>query len=179
MRPPLQLAAALAALALCACANPGTSQRLERLYAQSLAEPGDVGAPLDLAQLEEERQAAVAEVRELHAEGRLKTDRDRLIAAMLLLDSPELSDLELARDLALDVAQRGDDRGFPLAAEAVDRSLYLQGLPQRYCTQYAHVPGYGWVLYRWDESVSDVERTAMGVPTLAEALERLKLLNAK
>jgi hypothetical protein len=181
MQPPLQLAAAAlaAALGLAACANPGTSQRLERLYARSLAEPGDVGAALDLARLEEQRQEAAAEARRLHAEGKLASDRDRLIAATLLLDSPELADLELARDLALDVAQRGDDRGFPLAAEAIDRSLYLQGLPQRYGTQYAHVPGYGWVLYRWDERTTDAERTGMGVPTLAEALERLKRLNAK
>ena len=45
MRMRLGLAAALASLALFSappgCAKPGTSQRLERLYAQSLAEPGD------------------------------------------------------------------------------------------------------------------------------------------
>ncbi len=176
--PLLALALALVCAAP-ACANPGKSQRLERLYEESLEEPGDAAAPLDLARLEHERQAAAEEVRAMHAAGELRTDRDRLIAATLLLDSPEIKDLELARDLALDVAERGDERGFPLAAEAIDRALYLQDLPQRYGTQYSHLPGYGWVLYRWDESVTDVERKAMGVPTLAEAIERLKLLNAK
>jgi len=183
MRMRLGLAAALASLALFSappgCANPGTSQRLERLYAQSLAEPGDARSPTDMARLEEQRQSAVQEVLDFHAAGELRSDRDRLIAATLLLDSTQLSDLELARDLALAVAEDGDERGFPLAAEAIDRSLFLQGLPQRYGTQYTFLPGYGWVLYRWDERTTDAERMAMGVPTLGEALERLKVLNAE
>jgi hypothetical protein len=53
----------------------------------------------------------------------------------------------------------------------------LRGEPQRYGTQYVSVPGYGWVLYRWDPATTDAERASMGVPPLAEALERLKTLN--
>jgi len=159
-----------------ACSSTA-SPRLEKLYELSLEDPGDAADRRALASLGRRRLEWAGEVREMHAEGKLKTDRDLLIAATLLLDSPELDDLDLARDLALEAAERGDDRGFPLAAEAIDHGLMLRGEPQRYGTQYVDVPGYGWTLYRWDPLTTDVEREAMGVPPIAVALERLKLLN--
>lgn len=166
----------LIAFCLLGCAgNP--SARLERMYDQSLEADGSLASPRDLARVEERRRDWIEEVRSLHAKGRILSDLDLLHAASLLMDSDDLDDLILARDLALEAAERGEDRGFPLAAEAVDRSLMKQGLPQKYCTQYAYLPEHGWVLYRWDEAVSDVERRAMGVPTLGEALELLKRLN--
>ena len=174
-RPLLALGLALVP-ALWACAA-SASPRLERLYAMSLAKPGDAGDRGALAALERERMGWIEEVRELHARGALVTERDLLIATTLLLDSPDVGDLDLARDLALEAAKRGDDRGFPLAAEAIDHALMLRGEPQRYGTQYVEVPGYGWVLYRWDPLTTDAERASMGVPPIAEALERLKVLN--
>jgi hypothetical protein len=163
-------------LALPACAASATP-RLERMYERSLARPGDAAEREALAALERERMGWIEEVRAMHARGALKRERDLLIAATLLLDSPDVADLDLARDLALAAAERGDERGFPLAAEAIDRALMLRGEPQRYGTQYVSVPGYGWVLYRWDPATTDAERASMGVPPLAEALERLKTLN--
>jgi hypothetical protein len=168
------LAALLLVAAACA-ASP--SARLARLYEKSLETPGTDADRAELAALEKDRMRWIEEVREFHAKGALERDRDLLIASILLLDSPEIADLELARDLALEGAERGDDRGFPLAAEAIDRALMLQGEPQRYGTQYLHVPEFGWVLYRWDPLTTDAERASMGVPALDEALERLKVLN--
>ena len=153
------------------------SRDLERMYRWSLEEPGNDLSRADLARLEGRRRDWIRTTREYVDQGALATDLDRLYAASLLLDSDSLGDLGLARDLALEAAKNGEDDGYPLAAEAIDRSLMKQGLPQRYGTQYVHLPEFGWVLYRWNEAISDAERRAMGVPTIAEALERLKVLN--
>ncbi|MEM7309801.1 MAG: hypothetical protein AAF682_24205 [Planctomycetota bacterium] len=170
------LASVLAGLFACA----GTpSHELEAMYLASRDEDSHGSSAGELYEIEQQRREWIGVVRELYANGDIQTDLDRLYAAELLLESDSTEDLGLARDLALEAAENGDDRGFPLAAEAIDRSLMKQGLPQRYGTQYVYLPEFGWILYRWNERVTDAERTAMGVPPIQDSLERLKRLNAK
>ena len=67
---------------------------------------------------------------------------------------------------------------FEVAAEAIDRELLKGDQPQRYGTQYVYEPIVKkWSLYTWDETTTDAERRAMGVPPLAEALARVEILN--
>ena len=154
---------------LAACGTPVSRRSLDELYAELRAE--ESVSP-------EERDQRIARVHELLKAPR--SSEERLQAAALLLDSTDPADLAVASEQALRAAQDGDDRGFPLAAEAIDRELLLQGLPQRYGTQYVFSPATGhWYLYDWDPTTTDAERQAMGTPTLAEALGRLKLLNAE
>ncbi len=147
------------------------------MYQESLRDTVDRTSRVSVLRLARTREKRAGAVREFVADGQVVTNLDRLHAASILLDSDKVADIDLAADIALAAAQAGDDRGFPLAAEAIDRSLMKRGLPQKYCTQYLHVPTTGWVLYRWDESVTDAERASMGVPSLAEAKERLRALN--
>ena len=162
-------------LLLGSCASP--SKQLETMYQESLADMVDRNSRVSVLRFARTRQKRADAVRDLIAEDELTTNLDRLHAASILLDSDRAADIDLAADIALAAAQAGDDRGFPLAAEAIDRSLMKRGRPQKYGTQYVHVPSAGWVLYRWDESVTDAERASMGVPSIAEAKERLRALN--
>ena len=76
--------------------------------------------------------------------------------------------------------EAGDARGLPLAAEAIDRALKEQGLPQKYGTLYDfNRLTRKWELYRWDPKTTDAERTAMGVVTLEEARRRVQVLNRR
>jgi len=119
----------------------------------------------------------MARVRELLDEGAELTNVERLYAAALLLDSAALEDLARAQDLALQAAAAGEDRGFPLAAEAIDRQLLTLGRPQRYGTQYVWSASTAtWALYPTDPVTGDVERRAMGLVSLAEARARASLL---
>jgi hypothetical protein len=172
----------LAALALVACASSSAvgcrAPSFGELYRESRSEESFDPEAFD--EVDQERQERVEQVREMLAEGRAETPLDRLYAAAVLLDSSEIADLELARDLALGVAEEGDERGFPLAARAIDRALMLQNVPQKYGTQYVYMPVTGlWMLYACDTTTPDAERRAMGVPTLAEALAREAELNRR
>jgi hypothetical protein len=173
---PLILALVLAGLAACA-SNP-TPRSLERLYFECQREHGPNIDPERLVDLAERRAARVAQVHEILETNERLSSQESLYAAVILLDSERREDLDLAGELALDAAEAGDERGFALAAEAIDRSLMVRGLPQRYGTQYVYMPvTETWSLYTWDPKTSDAEREAMGVPTLAEALERAEILN--
>lgn len=172
----------LACLAGCSAPRPA-SERLEALYDESLADEGSV-EPDELAAAELRRSRRVAEVRELVADARREerplSPEQRLFAAAVLLDGTDASDLALAERLALEAAEQGDDRGFPLAAEAIDRQCLVLGLPQRYGTQYAWSPQSGrWSLYPIDPATSDAERRAMGLPSLAEARARAAELQGR
>ncbi len=171
----------LPALVLCllfAAACRSGPPSLESLYRESLRDEGSTDASFGAVQ--EEREERLATVREILATRPQISVEEALQAAWLLLDSRLIEDLTLARDLALDAGERGNDRGFPLAAEAIDREHMQLGLPQKYGTQYVYSPvTASWALYQWDPATTDAERQSMGVPPIAEAIERLAVLNAK
>ena len=166
-------------LILFACAGSPPSSELGKLYRDNLEDAGG-GSASALAETESRRAGRVFRVRELAAQGPIESIEDRLFAASILLDSPEMRDLTLAEDLALSAALDGDDRGFPLAAEAIDRQCLTLGQPQRYGTQYVWSPqDETWSLYPTDPATSDAERRSMGVPTLAEARALAAELDAR
>ena len=155
-----------------ACASGASQPSLEDLYEENRADLGG-GSEEDQAEVETRRAWRVAETRERVESGADLNVEDLLHAAAVLLDSSDLADLSLAETLALEAAEAGEDRGFPIAAEAIDRQCVLLGIPQRYGTQYILPAGSRvWVLYPTDPATSDTERRAMGLPTLAEAVAR-------
>lgn len=161
----------LLGLPLLGCASGG-QRSLEDIYEENRSDLGG-GSAADQAEVEERRAERIATVRARIESGVDLDVQDLLHAAAVLLDSTELSDLALAETLALQAAEAGQDQGFPLAAEAIDRQCVLLGIPQRYGTQYILSAGSKeWVLYPTDPATSDTERRAMGLPTLAEASSR-------
>ncbi len=68
-----------------------------------------------------------------------------------------------------------------LLAAAIDRDMMRRNEPQIYGTQYTkHGQDEPWVLYDIDTTqVTDRERKAFGVETLAEQQEKVKLMNKK
>lgn len=179
-RPLFVALVALVALvvALAACSAPG--RPLERLYRElredDQAEIGDAG---DARALAKRQRARIAEVRALRERGEIEGPADHLHAAAIAASSEELADLDLAEELALEAARLGEDRGFRVAAEAIDRRQVKLALPQRFGTQYVwDVPTARWKLYPVDPRTSDAERAAMGVPPVSELLAAEVLLNA-
>jgi hypothetical protein len=126
-------------------------------------------------QRDDKRRETVAR---LIALDKLKTGEDHFYAAALLVNSERLKQIRLAQELGLRAAELGDERGFRVAAEAIDRELLKLDQPQKYGTQYVYEPVVKkWSLYTWNETTSDAERRAMGVPPLEEALARVEILN--
>ncbi|MFN0006426.1 MAG: hypothetical protein ACKVXR_00855 [Planctomycetota bacterium] len=175
-----RMPATWALLAALAAACSSTSNRLDRMYAslkQDIAEHGgqnqyDPG----LAQRHAERAAAV---REMVEAGDVKEGMDRFHAAVLLVESDDLGNLELSERLALQAAEQGVELGRRVAAEAIDKQLVRKRLPQRYGTQYEWVVVLrAWRLFPIDPTTTDADRRAMGVPTLAEIRAGEEKLNA-
>lgn len=153
---------------------------IAELYRQSREERAEFDDPAQDTRSERARSSRIRRTRAIlvQREEELNVE-EKLYAAALLLDSSDSGDLAVAALLAEDAA-KVDVRGLPLLAEAIDRQLMLQGLPQKYGTQYVWIPvTQAWELYRVDPSTSDIERSSLGVPTLAEAEARAEALNAK
>lgn len=129
---------------------------------------------------DKERQVAALEI--VRA-GHLRTANDYFHAAMIFQHSILADDNALAYALA-SVAARIDPehRGAKwLAAAAWDRTLMRKSKPQWYGTQFTKPNASAeWELYPVDETVvTDEERKKLGVPTLAEARERVRKMNGE
>ena len=133
------------------------TSRAEALRAQHAAD-GDATAAA----------ARRAEMRALHAGGGVLSANDKVAAVVVLMDSEEVADVQLAQDLALAVmAQRPSTR--PLAAFAFDRLRMLAGRPQKFGTQVVVRDG-ARELWTMEPGTTDSERAKWGLPPLAELL---------
>lgn len=164
-------------LVLAACQS--TTARLKTLYGDSLRDRlGDgpfESLDEDFLERQEERRE---EVRRLVKAEQLVTAEDFLYAGVILSTSSHPDDLTAAWASGLKAAELGNDLGFRVAAEAIDRVQMVSGAPQRYGTQYYYVDVLQkWRLYPVDEKTSDEERAAMGVEPMAELLTRVDALN--
>ena len=159
-------------LVLAACQS--TTARLKTLYGDSLRDRLGDGPFESLDEDFLERQ----EVRRLVKAEQLVTAEDFLYAGVILSTSSHPDDLTAAWASGLKAAELGNDLGFRVAAEAIDRVQMVSGAPQRYGTQYYYVDVLQkWRLYPVDEKTSDEERAAMGVEPMAELLTRVDALN--
>ena len=160
------------------CSTTPMSERLDGLMAEDAREQREAVLPSDWERHEANHQRRLDQVAGWAQGGRIEEPLDQLRAAELLVDSDHEENIALAGTLAEHAAEAGLVEALPLIAEATDRMLLKQGLPQRYGTQYVFDPAAErWTLYRWNRETTDEERQQMGVPTLSQAIAREAILN--
>jgi len=106
--------------------------------------------------------------------GKLREPEDYFHAAEILVDGASAEEVGRARNLALRALELDPDlvAARPLYATALDRSLLLEGKPQKFGTQSVR-KGDRWELHTVDPAVTDADRKAWNVPPLAELRARL------
>jgi hypothetical protein len=121
-------------------------------------------------------------VKEMIAAAELKVGEDYYNAALIMQHGFTTEDYELAYQLASRAVQLNPDlpNARWLACAAKDRSLWSQGKPQIYGTQFQKFSNDGpYTMEPFDRAaVSDAQRQDAGVRTLAEAEKRLEEMNA-
>lgn len=112
-------------------------------------------------------------------EGSLVTTDDYLFAALTLTTSDDVQHLLRAKELAIEAAELGEERGFTVQAHATDRLMVVRHEPfQRYGTERVYDPLLKrFRLYPVDPTMTDAVRRSMGVPTLAQLLLEVDALN--
>ena len=142
---------------------------------------GPVGS-IDWSKVSPQDAQRRAEVTKMLHAGCVRTANDFCNAALIFQHGEQVEDFQLAYSLAsvsikLDPSNK-DARW--LTAASWDRIMKAWGKPQWYGTQYTgpHPSGRKWQLYKVDEAaVTDAERNALGVPTVAEMRARVRRLN--
>ncbi len=116
----------------------------------------------------------LARVKQLYADGRVRTGADYYHAALVLQHGERAEDYLLAHEFCVAAMMLGksDIESASLGAAAEDRFLMTIGRAQRFGTQY-RADGKGPMqLYRVEPGVSDELRRLMAVPPLSEAKAR-------
>jgi hypothetical protein len=135
------------------------------------------GALHDDAMIRRQNERTVKVKKIIDTKG-LKTAQDTFEAAVILVQTDDLDVLKLSETLGLKAAEMGEEKGFRVAAEAIDKQMVKMGVAQRYGTQYVYEPVLkGWRLYPYDPRTTDAERKAMGVQPLDELKKGEDLLN--
>jgi hypothetical protein len=113
--------------------------------------------------------------------GSLRSAEDFFNAAVIFQHGDSISDTQLALALATTSARMDPTNRYAqmLMAQAWDRILVKSGKPQWYGTQFHRSPATGkWELYPTDPTaVTEAQRTAMGLPTMADTLAHLAQMN--
>jgi hypothetical protein len=155
---------------------------LLKMYEEDQADRAGPIESMNWAEVSKRDAARRERVRAMRAQGLLKSGDDHFHAAMVMQHGDKPEDYELARELALKAAELNPSLHTAkwLAAAAHDRYLWSVGKPQIYGTQFTQRDGGPWTIDPIDEkAVTDEERRAAGVPTLAETRARLAAMNAE
>ena len=151
-------------------AAPVDNPRMARMFEEDQAARRSM--PIDWAMVGPMDKAHLAETLALVKSGALRTANDYYRAAMVMQHGTTLADFKLAFSLSQLGATLDPSNKMAkwLSAASWDRILMSKGVPQWYGTQYrSPSPGAPAELYTIDASVvSDEERKALNVPTLAE-----------
>ena len=162
-----------------ACAS--SERSIDRVWADLEVE-ADRSTPLadPDARAEEAIAERADEARRIAKSGELKSGRDHLRAAVLLAESKSPADWMLAAELGRQAMELGEPLGLRVAAEAIDKDLVHQGLPQRFGTQFTWDEARAtWRLHPIDPAMTDAERAAMSVPSYAELIAAEFALNER
>ncbi|WP_300619038.1 hypothetical protein [Dokdonella sp.] len=178
----LWIGAVLALLTSHALAQPGRDNaRLEAIFKQD--QQTRSRQPIDWKVVSVQDKEHRIEVLDLLKSGKVVTAKDHFHAAMVYQHGDSLDDYRLAFALAQVAATLDPSLKSArwLTAAAWDRMLMKRNVPQWYGTQYHQpVPGGPMALYPVNEAaVTDAERAEMNAPSLQEAKDRLKQVNAK
>jgi hypothetical protein len=113
--------------------------------------------------------------------GDIRTADDYLNAAVIFQHGDAVQDTQLAFALATTAARMNasNQDAETLMAQSWDRILVKSGKPQWYGTQFTRSKTTGkWELYPTDPNVvTEDQRKAMGLPTLADTMAHLAELN--
>ena len=112
--------------------------------------------------------------------GEVRTATDYYNAALIMQHGDTIDDIRMAHALAtISATINPSDRSAKwLTAASWDRILMRMKRPQWYGTQFVTGDDGKWMLYEVDESaVTDEDRQALSVPTLAEAQKRTEAMN--
>lgn len=123
-----------------------------------------------------ERRSAVTAILEA---GGIRTALDYYNAAMIFQHGDSEEDIRLAHSFATISAALGDTAAAQwLKAASWDRLMLQYEQPQWYGTQYVRDESGRWVLHEVDpDAVTDEQRTAWSVPSLAESQARAAQMN--
>jgi hypothetical protein len=121
------------------------------------------------------------EVLQLLNAGDIRSADDFYHAALIFQHGDSIQDTQLALALATTSARMNpsNQQAQVLMAQAWDRILVRSGKPQWYGTQFQRSKTTGkWELFPTDPTaVTEAQRTALGLPTLAETLAHIAQLN--
>ncbi|MEM1220434.1 MAG: tetratricopeptide repeat protein, partial [Bacteroidota bacterium] len=125
---------------------------------------------------DEERQKRVTEMLK---EGVVRTAEDYANAAIIFQHGQDTTASRLAVAMMRKAIELDSTRDKWLLAAAIDRDLMRRDLPQIYGTQFRRNDiGEPWYRYKIDTTqVTDEERLEYGVETLAQQLEKERLMN--
>jgi len=119
-------------------------------------------------------------VYELLDAGLVRTSADYQNAAMIFQHGNDTIASGMAIKLMRKAIELDSTTNKWLLAAAIDRDLMRRGEPQIYGTQFTKVDDGPWQLYDIDTTqISDAERVAFGVGTLAEQREKAQILNQR
>jgi len=150
------------------------SQELAKLYNEDQGDrdihPGQVSDWEAIGIRDEQRELRV---KQLLAEGQLRSGADYYHAAMVLQHATSPDDFLLAHDLCVVAISKGEKKAKWLAAASLDRFLINIGRPQRFGTQFQSKRSFRPpMLVAVDPSVPDVLRKELDVPTLEDAKKK-------
>ena len=153
----------------------------EELKALYKADQGDRKGEIDWSKVSERDSLRRVRVYELLDANQVKTSNDYANAAMIFQHGRDTIASTMAVKLMRRAVEMDSTRSKWLLAAAIDRDLMRKGKPQIYGTQYRRMgEDEPWVLYEIDTTaVTDEERLAYSVPTLAQTRERMKQMNKK
>lgn len=151
------------------------------LWAISDADRADRSGDIpDLNAAIERDHQRLARTKEIVAAGGLKTAQDYFNAAVIFQHGAKPEDYQKAHELAIEAYARDikNTRAKWLIAASEDRFLRSIGKPQIFGTQFKKNDQGIWELEPIDESVmTDAQRAAWGVPSLAEQRKRAEEMN--
>lgn len=167
------LAALILISAQSIAAEPKSNEALMELKKQDQAARSTSTGTIDWKKVSGEDAERRSKVAEMLRAGEVKTAVDFFNAALIYQHGGTVGDIRMAYSLA-NVSAMLDPHNVSakwLTAAAWDRIMLRLNKPQWYGTQFTKTdPAGKFELYKIDESaVTDEDRVAMGVPTLAES----------
>jgi hypothetical protein len=162
-------------------AAPPSNQALSKLEEADQADRNPGPNKIDWSVVAKRDAVRRDQVLQIMSSGGIQTADDYLNAAVIFQHGDSVQDTQMAYALATISLKMNPSNQDTLALklDAWDRVMQESGKPQWYGTQYVRSKATGkWVLYPTDpDAVSDAQRKALGLPTLAEAKAREAELN--
>lgn len=154
------------------------NEELKTMYQSDQSER--MSGTIDWSIVAKKDKSRLKRVKELLDSGKVRTSEDYYHTAMIFQHGMDTVASGIAVKMMEKAIALDSTRNKWLLAAAIDRHLMRKGEPQIYGTQFTRNQGEPWRLYNIDTTViSDQERIAYGVETLAEQREKLKRLNKK